>query len=69
MISFANGVWPRKNFFDQLEDDFLKTLDTNYLADFEFLGPDPVTQVNDWVNRTTRGKINRLVGQYTAPWQ
>ena len=64
LITFGNGVWTKKTFFDQLENDFLETLDTDYLADFNFFNQNPVTQINEWVNRTTRGKIDKLLGKY-----
>ena len=63
MLSFANGVWSKKEFFDQLElDKFIKDLDENYLADFQFLGLNPVSEINEWVETLTRGKIKKLVG-------
>ena len=63
MLSFANGVWSKKEFFDQLElDKVVKDLDENYLADFQFLGSNPVSEINEWVELLTRGKIKKLVG-------
>ena len=63
MLSFANGVWSKKEFFDQLElDKFIKDLDENYPADFQILGLNPVSEINEWVETLTRGKIKKLVG-------
>jgi len=62
LISFGNGIWTRKNFFDLLENEFLEILDAHYFAEFNFFNlRDPVFQINDWVNRTTRGRIESLV--------
>merc|ERR1719412_245531 len=61
LITFGNGAWTKKSFFDQLTNEFLEILDENYLAHFEFLGSNPVAQINDWVKTSTRGKIDRLV--------
>ena len=64
MISFGNGIWTRKNFFDLLENEFLEILDAHYFAEFNFFNlRDAVFQINDWVNRTTRGRIDNLVGK------
>ena len=62
LITFGNGVWTKKSFFNQMTNEFLEVLDENYLAHFEFLGSDPVSQINDWVKTSTRGKIDKLVG-------
>ena len=48
ILSFANGIWTKKTFFDQLDNSFLERLDENYLADFNFFGPNPVAQINEW---------------------
>jgi serpin B len=64
LLSFANGVWSKKEFFDQLElDKVIKDLAENYLADFQFLGSNPVSEINEWVETLTRGKIKKLVDQ------
>ena len=62
LITFGNGVWTKKSFFNQLTNEFLEILDENYLAHFEFLGSNPVDQINDWVKTSTRGKIAKLIG-------
>ena len=65
LLSFANGVWSKKEFFDQLElDKVIQDLDENQLADFQLFGSNPVSEINEWVELLTRGKIKKLVGQF-----
>ena len=62
---FGNSVWTRKDFFDLLENESLEILDSNYLAQFKFFGSgDPTIKINEWVNRTTRGRIGKIVGEF-----
>ena len=66
MLTFVNGVWTKKTFYNQLEHGLLETLDRNYFADFKFFRSNPVLQLNIWANRTTRGKIEKLVGKSSS---
>jgi serine protease inhibitor len=61
-ITLANSVWYRQGYpFEQsFFDRVAETFDAQVSA-LDFGDPRSVTTINDWVNRYTRGRIDRIV--------
>ena len=67
-LSLANSIWIREN-FSVLES--FKKVNSDYFAaairELDFNKPDAATTMNNWVKETTKGKIDRIVGDSINP--
>jgi len=62
----ANAVWYRDTFGPDIEQSFLDATRTYFDARVEgldFASPNALTAINDWVNSSTNGKIDKMVDQ------
>jgi serpin B len=60
----ANAIWYRDTFGPAISPSFLSTTKTHFDAAVEgldFDSPQAVTTINDWVKRSTNGKIAKMV--------
>ena len=63
-LNVANSLWTRKGLafkpeFMQRNRDFYAA----EISDLDFAAPNAPQKINDWVNRKTNGKINKIVDQ------
>jgi serpin B len=61
-LAVANSLWVRNDI--ALDSEFLRRCQTFYgaeVANLNFADPKSVSIINDWVNRQTNGKIERIV--------
>ena len=67
-LSLANSIWIREN-FNVL--DLFKQVNSDYFAaaieELDFNKPDAAATINDWVKKTTNGKIEKMVGDSINP--
>lgn len=61
-VSIANSLWAREGL--SFHEDFLETTQTYYDAEItslDFQSDEAADQINDWVNKQTRGKIPSII--------
>lgn len=61
-ISIANSLWAREN--EPFNPKFLQVIQNTYQAEVKninFGAPTAPSVINDWVNQSTNGKINKIV--------
>ena len=64
-LAIANSIWIR-NTFDVVNPDFLDRNDRFFgaeIASLDFDDPQTVETINQWVNRNTQGKIQKILGE------
>jgi len=62
VLTVANGLWVRNNVINQ---NFTKLLTESYKADVSELGKGDkaADTINNWVMKSTNGKIDKIVGK------
>ncbi len=62
-LTIANSLWARQG--RNFKTDFLQRQDFYQakIANLDFKDPNAANIINDWVNQSTRGKINQIVSQ------
>src|SRR5262245_4746153 len=66
-LSIANSIWARKGV--QFKEDFLSRNQQFFgaeIASLDFADPRSLTRINGWVNKSTNGKIARIIDQIGA---
>jgi len=60
-LSFGNGFWTAKRYYEKINGKFLEGLSSLYQIDVQALTQRPVEQINNWVKKQTKGKIDNII--------
>ena len=69
VLTLSNGIWTREDFEDKINEKYLTHLNSTYNAQVLTLPrSSPEIKVNEWVKNVTKGKIEKIVSKYLAPF-
>ncbi len=66
-LLIGNGMWTTSANYPLINADYANRLRDKFFVTVEklnSLGPDGAKQVNDWVKKSTHGKIDNLYGEF-----
>lgn len=70
ILSFGNRLWTTRKYFNKMEQNYLRKIKDLYDADMKFFAKEnPENYINDWVKRKTKGRINKIIGNYIRIFQ
>ena len=63
-LRFGNRIWTNQQYYPEIEKSYKKKIESLYDAKMLlFTKTNPEKAVNDWVNRTTNGNIDKIIGK------
>ena len=64
-LAIGNKLWTTKNNFQKMNSGYMEKINGIYGASFEELeDKNPEVAINNWVKKITRGKIEKIVGNF-----
>ena len=65
-LAIGNRLWTTKNNFEKMNSGYMEKISGIYEAGFEQLeDKNPEVAINNWVEKITKGKIDKIVGNFT----
>ena len=59
-------MWTTPKYFSKINDEYKNKIENLYDANFnKFTAQNPEKAVNEWVKEVTKGKIDKIVGEYS----
>ena len=64
-LAIGNRLWMTKNNFQKMNSGYMEKINGIYAAGFDDLDDkNPAVEINNWVKKITKGKIEKIVGNF-----
>ena len=64
VLSFANKFWTSQKYFTKIRGQYIEKISSLYDASISVIKKqNPEKEINDWVKKQTKGKIDKIIGK------